>query len=1018
MSNALVFQTREQVFISADSAVSVTIDGVIYRDVGTTAQKLFHVDNSIIFCSGELDYCYKLMEAYRFQKDRNIDSLRSLIYQSYINEAIDIVIAEYVGEQTRVTQLSPYNDFNPVVVTDLPVGALNIFSAGIRTREAHEISYKYLMQGNKLENIYKDTYNQISFEGIGGRLYVYRVSKHGVQLHLTHQIVEPTDMRIFSIDVLKDFYHKQQKHCIVGERIYGKVFMGTNLALEDEDGVLKFQGSKGEIFDRNGRLVMKLGLVNENPDVFGLWSFNDITRVKVDDREGFVIDRATTDLNNHPDGWEKIMWADPSDGTLYTHDLVAENIKIVNDIGKTILDAENNYLDIGDFKDIVMDNKLTTMEKMQIITELYKIEAGYHRMLEQADEYKRSQRDDIFDMDAQFFTKSPSTIDLYSTTPLTNAYFDLLNYMSQYIEIVTQTPLNINVNSPKTEQTSEIPDRAEFILKFKTYYDEEKNLRNKIEDAQFYSGLNMGQFYNNVVIGEYGFIALRNDGKYRSVLNATNGLALQKWEKNKWVNKVYASIGNSTYEDGTLIAEDLVAKRLRIETKAGNVLLDADALNFDFSVLDSIIIDDVIVSTEKITLANNYKSISKQYLTLKEQINDYVNTIYNERDSSYYGLDDARNQLQAAGNDLTSSYNALTTYMAPVFANMNRTTHIGADLSSTRLEFHQKWENFYKSYESARAKLADFLEKSSLQLGRNYNNTVIDAENGIVVTRGNMMNRTTLNATEGIKIEKNVGSAGSPLWEKRFYVDLEGNLFADELSTRRLRILDGKLGEAIILDWLDGITINGQNGEQIRLNANEGIAIDVNGEPRFWIHNDGTLRAKRLIISDDDVDPIELPDGSFISKLAVNEVRTMNGNQAQDYIHIKENFFKFYTGIGDITTDLEKLSFHIEGEGHDGHAVIKLGIGSSLTSDNEVGFIRKDHDAFKFDYKAPGGYTRRFWMNNDVGTGNWGAELESVGAGIKLYTNGHTIRLEANASNYIEVTPTGVKIVGTRIDLN
>lgn len=1010
-----MFQTREQVFISADSAVSVTIDGVIYR-AGTSAQKLFHVDNSIIFCSGELEFCYKIMEEYRSQKYRNIESLRNLIYQSYTNEAIDIVVAEYVGEQTKVTQLSPYNDFIPVVVTDLPVGALSVISAGIRTKEAHEISYKYLLQGNKLESVYKDTYNQISFEGIGGMLYVYRVSKNGVQLHLTHQITEPNDMRIFSFDVFKEFYHKQKKHCIVGERIYGKVFMGTNLALEDEDGVLIFQGSKGEIFDRNGRLVTKLGLVNENPDVFGLWSFNDITRVKVDDREGFVIDRATTDLRKHPDGWEKIMWADPSDGTLYTHDLVAENIKIVNDIGKTILDAENNYLDIGDFKDIVMDNKLTTLEKMQIITELYKIEAGYHRMLEQAEEYKRSQRDDIFDMEAQFLTKSPSTIDLYSTTPLTNAYFDLLNYMSQYIDIVTQAPLNINVNSPKTEQTSEVPDRAEFILKFKTYYDEEKNLRNKIEDAQFYSGLNMGQFYNNVVIGEYGFIALRSDGKYRSVLNATNGLALQKWEKNRWVNKVYASIGNSTYEDGTLIAEDLVAKRLRIETKLGDVLLDSDALNIDFSVLDSIIIDDVIVSTEKITLANQYKGITKQYATLKEQINDYVNTIYNDRDSSYYELDDAKNQLQSAGNDLTASYNALTTYMTPIFADMNKTTHIVTELRSTRLEFHQKWENFYKAYESARSKLADFLEKSSLQLGRNYNNTVIDALNGIVVTRGNMMNRTTLNATEGIKIEKNVGTAGNPIWDKRFYVDLEGNLFADELSTRKLRILDGKLGDAIILDWLEGITINGQHGEQIRLNANEGIAIDVNGEPRFWIGNDGTLRAKRLIvIGDDDEEPLKLPDGSFISKLTVNEVRTMEDRNKQDYVWVKDQFIKFISGNG-TSIDEEKMALYLDNPtgSLNGIPTIKMGLGSNTLNDNEVGYIIKDKDAFKLSYKATNGNERRLWFNRD---GVDGVILESNGDTLKLKSN-TKIMLEVNPDNYIELTSHGIKLKGTRIDLN
>ncbi|QCT01384.1 hypothetical protein E6C60_0662 [Paenibacillus algicola] len=1011
MSNATIIQGRNEIYIGSDTATSVEIDGVLYRQ-DTNAVKLYQVDNMIIFCSGTLTYCYYVMEQFQQLKVRGTDQLRQLIIRTYAGQNIEIIVCEHNGDQTVIHQLSAYNDFVPVIHSNIPADGLNLLTAGIKTKESYEIASSDLLEGQPLKETYKKVFDSIAFEGIGGTLSVYRVNKSGVNCCLVHEIIEPDNLIKISIDVLIDYY---QRHCIVGERIYGKVFMGVNLALEDEDGVLKFQGSKGEIFDRNGTLVMKLGLVDENPDKFGLWSFNDITRVRVDDTSGFAIDRATPDLNNYPDGWEKVMWADPSDGTLYAHDLVAENIKIVNDIGKTILDAENNYLDIGDFKDIVMDNKLTTLEKMQIITELYKIEAGYHRMLEQADEYKRSQRDDVFDMEAQFFAKSPSTIDLYSTDPLTSAYFDLLNYMSQYIDIISQAPLNIDVNSPKTEQTSEIADRAELILKFKTYYDEEKNLRNKIEDAQFYSGLNMGQYYNNVVIGEYGFIALRNDGKYRSVLNATNGLALQKWENNRWTNKVYASIGSSTYEDGTLISEDLVAKRLRIETKNGNVLLDAGALNFDFSVLDSIIIDDVIVSTEKITLANNYKSIAKQYLTLKEQINHYVTTIYNDRDSSYYELDDARNYLQSAGNELTSSYNELTSYMNPVFADMNRTTHIGADLGSTRVEFHLRWENFYKAYESARVKLADFLEKSSLQLGRNYNNTVIDAENGIMVTRGNMMNRTTLNATEGIKIEKNIGSAGSPNWEKRFYVDLDGNLFADELSARRLRILDGKLGDAIIFDWEDGITINGKNKEQIRLNANEGIAIDVDGEERFWVHNDGTLRAKRLIITNDDVDPTQLPDGSYVSKLAVNELRTINGVSPQDYIHIKDNFFRFYTGTG-TEYDLEKLSFHLENKGGDTYAVVKMGIGNKLK--NEIGFIRKDDEAFKLDYNATTGYYRRLWLTNRVGAGEFGAILQSVGAGIKLVTDSHTIRLEVDASNYIEIAPTGIKIVGTRVDFD
>lgn len=583
---------------------------------------------------------------------------------------------------------------------------------------------------------------------------------------------------------------------IVGERVYGKVIMGVNLAIEDEHGIVKWQGSMGEIFDRNGKLVMKMGLVDEEPDTFGLWSFNDITRVKMDDRTGFAVERKNSDTRTYPDGWEKVMWTDV-DGTLYTHDLVAENIKIVNDIGKTILDAENNYLDIGDFENIVMDNKFTTIEKMQIITELYKIEAAYKRMLEQASKYIKSERDDDFDTSSQFFSKSPSTTDLYSTTAITNAYNDLLTYISQYIKVDVRNPLTIDVNDPLTETTSEISDRAEFILMFKNYYDAEKDLRNKIEDAQFYSSLNMGQYYNNVVIGEYGFIALRDDGKYRAWLNATNGLALQKWENNQWVNKVYASIGSSTYEDGTLIAEDLVARRLRIETKAGGVLLDVDSLQLDFSVLDYIILDDVIMSPEKITLSNQFKSLTQQYNELKETINRYTTTIYNDRDSSYSDLNAANIQLINSGTELTAAYNALKDYLVPIFADMNKKTHIVDDLNSTRVIFYSKWEDFYKSFENSRNKLADFLEKSSLQLGRNYNNTVIDAENGIVVTRGNMMNRTTLNATEGIMIEKNVGSPEVPNWVKKFYVDLNGILTAEDLVAKRLKI-ETKNGDTLL----------------------------------------------------------------------------------------------------------------------------------------------------------------------------------------------------------------------------
>lgn len=912
---------------------------------------------------------------------------------------------------------------------------------------------------------------------IGAKDQVVEISDRGLIIRdpndpLTY-LVGLNGMIAITNDGGNTWKHAITSRGIVGEYIYGKIYMGVNLALEDEDGVLKFQGSKGEIFDRNGRLVMKLGLVHEEPDTFGLWSFNDVTRVKVDQLEGFVIDRASTDRNKYPDGWEKLLWADPTDGTLYSKGLVAENIKIVNKLGDVILDAENGYFNIGDFNNIVMDNKLTSLEKMQIITELYKINSGYHRMLEQADQYKRSQRDDVFDMEAQFFAKTPSTIDLYSTQPLTDAYFALMAYMSQYIEILSPDPLDINVNSPMTEQTSEIPDRAEFILKFKTYYDEERNLRNKIEDSIFYSGLNMGQYYNNVVIGQYGFIALRDDGKYRSVLNATNGLALQKWENNKWTNKVYASLGNSSYEDGTLIAEDLVAKRLRIETKLGDVLLDADALNFDFSVLDSIILDDVIIATEKITLANQYKSITKQYVTLKEQINRYATTIYNDRDSSYLGLDTARTVLLSAGEELDTTYAALTAYMNPVFANMNETTHIVNDLNSTRLIFHTKWEDFYKAYEGARARLADFLEKSSLQLGRNYNNTVIDGKNGIVVTRGDIMQRAIMNGNDdgGFRLQKNINTAESPVWVDKFYADYDGNLYADELRAIRLRILSGD-GDLLI------------DGDARKLYLN-----------KFDIIGAGLITSEHVITN-----TITADDG-YIADLTVNHLKTLakDGEVGEyvDYIDIMNNEARWITGKiisktpaidsrGNalywkdidkkyLTTDetpyvaysyemkdTDKLKFAFQDSGVESYPYSVWGAGDGIKvdqpdyGDSGRGYMYKTSNEFHWKYNTSNtAYKQGITLNNNgvdiIATKRtvslFGNEvliaseehgmiqlMHSSGSLIEINDSGDIIQLKlsngnqvtlkstglnVNINGNIDLTATGnIKLSGSRIDLN
>jgi phage minor structural protein len=566
---------------------------------------------------------------------------------------------------------------------------------------------------------------------------------------------------------------------IVGERIYGKIIMGVNLAIEDEDGVIKFQGSKGSIYDRSGNQVMWLGLVEENPDCFGLRLETPITRVEVTSCEGFAISR------KNGTNWEKIMWASQLDGTLYSKNLVAQNLKIVNDIGEEILNAETQYFNIGDFQNITLDGKLTSLEKIQIIKELEKIYANYKSLLTQASYHQRVARDSIYDINYNSTSATPSNIDLFDTTNLTNAYHDLIDYMKNYLSISSNDPLSINVADPITEQTQDI-DRSMFILKFKTYYDEADKIRNAIENSLKYAGLQLGEFYNNVSIGDYGLVAIRSDGKYRAFLNATHGLALQKWENNQWVNKIYASIGNPDYEDGTLIAEDIV--------------------------------------------------------------------------------------------------------------------------------------------------------------------------------------------------------------------------------TKRLKIVDGNLGEKIIFDENDGITINGNNGEQIRLNANEGIAIDVDGEPRFWIHTDGTLRAKKLIVvPEDDSELVTLPDGSFISDLTVKRLKSLNSASPQDYVSIEENYIRLITGEGSVD-DIVKFELSLYGTGYDGYPYSVWGTGDD--NGNERGYIYKTSGGFFFHYQGVDGQYRKISLYDSVND----SILIDTPHKIRIHADTE-IKIECGSSSII-LSPSGVKIVGSRIDLN
>ncbi|MEQ6356556.1 phage tail protein [Lysinibacillus sp. M3] len=704
--------------------------------------------------------------------------------------------------------------------------------------------------------------------------------------------------------------HAISKDGIWGEYIFGKIISGVNLYIEDESGAWKTQGSRTTIYNADGKEVMWLGLVSDNlrdefdniirqeqGECFGLKSWNDASKVEITDCTGIAISR-------WKDGdWEKVFWAN-TDGTLYTKHMVAEGIKIVNDTGDLIMDAENNIFNIGIFNQIVADGKLTTLEKLQIATELHKIHADYKALLTHAEKYIKSDRDNNVDFEGAWDgTKFPTQYvasDLYSTQPLTDAYTALVNYLSQFIPITEKgiertKNLEIDHDNPLMETTSDIADRGYFIQVFRDYHNQSQKLKELIQDSIFYSGINMGKYYNNLIMDKYGFVAVRNDGRYRAYLNATNGLALQKWEKGKWVSKLFATLGDPMWEDGTLFAEGLVTHNLRIVDANMN-----DKIKFDW-------------------------------------------------------------------------YDGITIY------------------------------------------------------GDN---------NGAIIY---------LNGNDGIKITVN--------GDRKFWVGLDGRLYAKDITTHNLKIVDGNLGEKITFDHEKGISIFGKSAD-IFLNANDAIRIKTkSGEDRFWVDTNGSMFAKKLYIMGDDTEMIKDIDGSYISDLTVNSLKTLGrGNTKQDIIHIAKNFMKFNTFFSG--AEKTKLEFTYEGSGDTSYpvAIFGAGNGRSYGSGSEQAKIYKDNSKFAIEYDAPNGVMTKFYFNqSDTDDSGQAVYFESKG-GVRFHSDkkfvaktdlyeffrvvkgqdakmqfgqyswisieNDNLMIRFDTNNYIKISASGVEVKGTKISLN
>lgn len=662
---------------------------------------------------------------------------------------------------------------------------------------------------------------------------------------------------------------------IIAEMILGKILLGSRVVIGDDDGIWMTEGAKTTITDRCGRVAMKLGLYEENPDLFGMVinRYNDLVACSPD-----ILNKI---IANSEDGFKIQQWngrefvdkfSIDNNGFLQAVDMTAKRLTIKSGEDELLLDSYTKYMDIGRFENIITDGKLTAIEKLQVLGERTRIISEYDKLLQQANAYKTTTRDSSIRID---------------TTNFTDSYYDLLDYLAPLLSDM--------------EATTEI-DRDEFINKFKAYYDEVTNIINAINDSIKYSSVQFGAAFSNNVVIDYinGVVATRNDTKFRSIMNGTRGFIIQRNDGTTqnpiWVDLFYADI------NGNLVAQNMTAKSLKIVSETDELLLDGNTKYMDIGKFDSIITDGKLTAIEKLQVLGERTRIVSEYTKLLTQANEYATS---SRDST----------ILINTTNFTRAYEALINYLAPLLSDMDETSTID------RQEFINKFKGYYDEATNIINAISDSLKYSSVQFGQKFgNNVLIDFLNGVVATRNDNMYRSVMNGTQGFIIEQNIGTSANPNWRRVFWADTAGVVHAQGLRIANGLFSDGGIeGSYIILrdgnggvgKWFPSIGLHmgheafenapfsvspygklklaGKAGEMF-IDTEAGVMnlnnIDIVGA--------GTIQGNQLVVN------TLIAGEAVINDLTVNHLKTMKKEpqigEFVDYIDIKDNFIRFITG--------------------------------------------------------------------------------------------------------------------------
>jgi hypothetical protein len=148
--------------------------------MNNSAINLFNIDNMVIFCRGQQQAIYNIIDEFEECEDKSIRVLNLIMREHHAkdfdNNLLEIVVVQYEENMINTYYISSSNEFIPTRWIN-PPDQTHIHVAGTKSEELLNSARCNTGNLDKIEDFYKKVYNEMVCPEIGGNITLYEVTK-------------------------------------------------------------------------------------------------------------------------------------------------------------------------------------------------------------------------------------------------------------------------------------------------------------------------------------------------------------------------------------------------------------------------------------------------------------------------------------------------------------------------------------------------------------------------------------------------------------------------------------------------------------------------------------------------------------------------------------------------------------------------------------------------------------------------------------------------------------------------